>query len=257
MQDDIARLKLEIRRLRALVSAVGALLLLTVACAAAQAGTDGGLASAATVPTPVLDVQRINVREPDGTIRLVLSNDALAPGPIVDAESGKESDRKGGNSAGLVFYNSEGAENGALYIDDDSVGLSLDRWQQDQTVVLGYGEEENGYFSGLLLYERPDHPHKDTLDRVEALRGKPQDEANAKMREMQAAGEFGTYRAMVAKDESGAAVVELADRNQKPRIRLVVDAAGEPSMTFHDEDGGITYALPPKSSESPGGEAAR
>lgn len=34
----------------------------------------------------VIDVQRINIREPDGRLRMVLSNRANFPGAIVEAE---------------------------------------------------------------------------------------------------------------------------------------------------------------------------
>jgi hypothetical protein len=57
-----------------------------------------------------IDVQRINVREPDGTLRMVIADHARLPGIIV---RGKEQpfDRP---QAGVLFYNDEGSENGGL-----------------------------------------------------------------------------------------------------------------------------------------------
>src|SRR5258707_12941097 len=58
-----------------------------------------------------IDVERINVVEKDGTLRLVISNKARAPDPVV---SGKTYPRGGGNRAGVIFFNDEGNENGGL-----------------------------------------------------------------------------------------------------------------------------------------------
>jgi hypothetical protein len=56
------------------------------------------------------NVQRINVVEPDGTLRLVLSNHSRLPGVIV---RGKERPFAR-PQAGMLFYNDEGTENGGL-----------------------------------------------------------------------------------------------------------------------------------------------
>src|SRR5689334_19601387 len=58
-----------------------------------------------------IDVRRINVREPDGTLRLVISNRARLPGVIV---AGKEQPPVDRPQAGMLFYNDEGSENGGL-----------------------------------------------------------------------------------------------------------------------------------------------
>jgi hypothetical protein len=58
-----------------------------------------------------LDVQRINLVEPDGTSRLVISNKALAPGIIIKGQEHPHPDRK---TAGMIFFNDEGTENGGL-----------------------------------------------------------------------------------------------------------------------------------------------
>lgn len=47
-----------------------------------------------------LDVQRINVREPDGTLRLVISDAATAPGIII---KGKEYPHPNRKTAGMIF----------------------------------------------------------------------------------------------------------------------------------------------------------
>src|ERR1043166_2241579 len=57
-----------------------------------------------------ITVHRINVVEPDGTLRMVISNHAQLPGIIV---RGKEQSFAR-PQAGMLFYNDEGSENGGL-----------------------------------------------------------------------------------------------------------------------------------------------
>ncbi len=53
-----------------------------------------------------IDVERINLREPDGTLRMVLSNRAAFPGLI---HKGKERPHPGRtHAAGLLFFNDQG-----------------------------------------------------------------------------------------------------------------------------------------------------
>src|SRR4029453_9682192 len=57
-----------------------------------------------------VDVQRINIVEPDGTVRMIISDPARAPGAIF---KGKEYPHPDGRKvAGMIFYNDEGTESG-------------------------------------------------------------------------------------------------------------------------------------------------
>src|ERR1700729_3358606 len=58
-----------------------------------------------------IDVQRINIREPDGTLRMTISNAATAPGLIF---KGTEHPFPNRQAAGILFFNDEGSENGGL-----------------------------------------------------------------------------------------------------------------------------------------------
>src|SRR5690348_5316438 len=60
-----------------------------------------------------IDVQRVNIREPDGKLRLVLSSRARSPGGIAH---GKEYPGAG-TRPGIIFYNDEETENGGLAIE--------------------------------------------------------------------------------------------------------------------------------------------
>ena len=57
-----------------------------------------------------IDVERINVIEPDGSYRMVISNKARSIGPMA---YGKPFGYSGGTRPGIIFFNDEGTENGA------------------------------------------------------------------------------------------------------------------------------------------------
>jgi hypothetical protein len=58
-----------------------------------------------------IDVERINVVEPDGSYRMVISNRPRSIGPIY---KGKPFGYPGGSRPGIIFFNDEGTENGGL-----------------------------------------------------------------------------------------------------------------------------------------------
>jgi hypothetical protein len=57
-----------------------------------------------------IDVNRINLVEPDGTLRLVISDKTNFPGLIVKGKGYPH----GRQTAGMLFFNDEGTENGGL-----------------------------------------------------------------------------------------------------------------------------------------------
>src|SRR5687768_4589981 len=91
-----------------------------------------------------IDVERINIVEPDGKLRMVISNRPRSIGPIY---KGKPFGYAGGTRPGMIFFNDEGTENGGLTFNgrrepngtfSSSLGMSFDQFNQDQIVVLNY-----------------------------------------------------------------------------------------------------------------------
>src|SRR5262245_6238639 len=58
-----------------------------------------------------IDVERINIVEPDGNLRMVIANRPRSIGPIY---KGKPFGYPGGTRPGIIFFNDEGTENGGL-----------------------------------------------------------------------------------------------------------------------------------------------
>jgi hypothetical protein len=112
-----------------------------------------------------IDVQRINVREADGTLRMVISNTSKMPGVIYKGTNYPHPNR---STAGVLFFNEEGTENGGLSFggrrdkDGKVVGsgghLSFDQFEQDQVVALNQSEDGGLRRAGLTISDRPDNP---------------------------------------------------------------------------------------------------
>lgn len=55
---------------------------------------------------------------------------------------------------------------------------------------------------------------------------------------------LGVQRLFIGRDYEKSAVLNLADRNGKPRLRLAVDSLGAARIEFLDEAGRVTHTLP-------------
>jgi CHASE3 domain sensor protein len=58
-----------------------------------------------------IQAQQIRIVEPDGTLRMIISNSKKLPGVIVHGKEVEQVDRP---QAGMLFYNDEASENGGL-----------------------------------------------------------------------------------------------------------------------------------------------
>jgi hypothetical protein len=112
-----------------------------------------------------ITVHRINVIEPDGTPRMIISNEEARPGSFVRAKEYPRPDRKG---AGIYFYNNEGTEAGGLIygsfldkqgkVQESNVHLSFDQYDQDQVFAVDAGQERSSKFSTLRMNDVDDAP---------------------------------------------------------------------------------------------------
>jgi hypothetical protein len=195
-----------------------------------------------------IDVERINMRESDGTLRLVISNTGRFPGIIF---RGKEHAHPSGRkSAGLLFFNDEGTENGGLIFggkrQDGKAGsyghLSFDQYEQDQVITFSQRERDGVRTAGLGISDRPDEPLDFELDK--RLSGLSEAERRAEIDRLASAGKFGRSRLFVGKSEQ-AARVELKDAQGRPRLALEVAAEGTARIQFLDEAGKVVRSITP------------
>jgi hypothetical protein len=197
-----------------------------------------GQAAERSVPSFVeIDVQRINVREPDGTLRMTISSSAKAPGLIF---RGTEHAFPNRQAAGILFFNDEGTENGGLLFGGSKRGqnvgsgghLSFDQYEQDQVISLDQTEEHGRRRAGLTFFDRPSTSIPlELIDRLNTPEGSDEFERLAQ------AGGFGYPRLFIGKTEDRDSTVMLRDAKGLPRLKLTVTPAGVASIEFIDEAG--------------------
>jgi len=200
-----------------------------------------------------IDVQRINVREPDGTLRTVISNKARFPGLII---RGKEY-RHPRSQAGMLFFNDEGTENGGLIFggqkDKDGKvinsggSLTFDQYEQDQIVQIEGSHDSSGHFAGLTVFDRPDRPIEKDLQESPSIESLSPAEREKLMAERAKSNYYGAVRVKVARTDEGAAGISLRDAQGRPRIVMQVSKEGLSSLKFLDADGKVLNELTPTS----------
>lgn len=194
-----------------------------------------------------LTVHRINVIEPDGTLRMVISDHAKFPGLILH---GKEYPHPR-PQAGMLFYNAEGTEQGGLIFDGSktadgySSGLSLtfDRYEQDQQLQL-IGLDEDGHaFAGMQVNDVPRAPILQATEEIKKIKAMPEGAQRTQATE-QWQKQYGMQpRYFAGKSRSGNSVVMLRDANGKPRLAMMVTPAGKASIDFLDANGKVERTL--------------
>ena len=199
-----------------------------------------------------IDVERINVVEKDGKLRMVISNSQRQHPGSVD---GKMIPREGGRSAGMIFFNERGDEVGGLIFtgdtDKDRYGsLTFDKFRGDQTIAFQHMENKEGnYFAGLKFNDE-NNTTPDRIAKVDAIKKLPDEAArNAAFKEMQDKGEFLVNRLALGRGRNKSSFISLSDAKGRERIQISVTADGTPRINFLDENGKVTYRLPEDNKE--------
>lgn len=198
-----------------------------------------------------IDVQRINVREPDGTLRLAISNHALIPGIVIGRKEYPHPNRP---EAGMIFYDDEGIENGGLVFDGglkngkptNGGSLTFDRFRQDQTIQLVSTEDGDKRRAGVVVNDRPDAPMD--IESGLGMRAMPAGPARDALAARSGFG--GKQRAWLGRSEDGKASLILRDPQGRPRLVLSVGSDGKPSLEFEDETGKVSEVVATRSAAS-------
>lgn len=195
-----------------------------------------------------IDVERINIVESDGTLRMVISNqDRQHPG-IVDGDTIR---RSGPRPPGMLFFNHLGDEMGGLVFGENGdVGhfgsLTFDKVRNDQTIGFRYLESDNGrYHAGLEVWQQPDIPAPVMAARYEAADTISDPVAReAAIQALLDDNALTTRRLFLGKLRNDATMLELLDIKGRPRIRLSVQPDGPARLEFLDEQGEVVYSVP-------------
>jgi hypothetical protein len=220
------------RRLRWLTIYAGVLTLAVIA----------GAVFAATRPPQTrfghIVVERVDVVEPGGMKRMVLTSAGRFP---VDHRR---------DVAGMLFFNSDGIENGGLMINggltngevQHGVQLSMDRYHQYQTVMMRHSEGGGAYASGLYVQDRPTTPMPLYIAQYVSVLAMPEGPARDEV--MAGFRRAAAPRVMVGRDRDESAQVRLADDHGRVRARLRVTKEGDARLEFLDEAGAVAASYP-------------
>ena len=201
-----------------------------------------------------IDVERINVVEKDGRLKMVISNKERQHPGVMDGKIVQRYGRP--RPPGILFFNEIGDECGGLTYDGDqnkgqSLGLSFDKFRQDQTIQLYQAEGSDGtYRAGLVIWDRlPPALETSLMEKFRELDKKSYSpEKAAAIKALREEGVFGFERVSLGKTSDQAAAVVLSDPKGRVRLKLSVDKTGAPKLEFLDETGKVTHSLPQESS---------
>ena len=202
-----------------------------------------------------ITVGRINIVEPDGTRRLIISNRAQFPGAF---HEGKEIERPNRRTfAGMLFINEEGTENGGFLqrgsIDangkiDSGLSLTFDRFRQDQALQLLNTDNEKSQRTAVLINDVPnfkvtsmdDHPRF----REEAIKlDRPGQKAY--WNKLTEEGRLGVNRIWLGNTAEKGSSLQLKDAQGRVRMMLLVGADGKAEIQMLDEAGKVVRSITP------------
>jgi len=202
-----------------------------------------------------IDVERINVVEPDGKLRMVISNRPRSIGPIY---KGKPFGYAGGTRPGIIFFNDEGSENGGLTITGSrdslgryraSSGWAFDQYDQDETLTLRYTDNNGRRQVGLSVADRDaDRNIYEVVMQRDSINAMP-DTAARRVALARLLGPLNgvplaATRLYAGRDANRNAVVNLFDPQGRLRLRLRVDSLGRAGLDFLDDSGRVTFSVP-------------
>lgn len=170
-----------------------------------------------------LKVQRIDVVDPDGKIRLVIANKARLPGVAARGKTYPNGSRSIQDTAGLIFYDTNGDETGGLAFarlrDEDMANMTFDyTYQPTDGIRIVRRESADGmrWQAGFDIFDR--RPYK------------PGDIESSQ----------GIQRISLA-DKNHDAQLVISDTEGRPRIRIGVDKTGKPRIEMLDTNGKPVY----------------
>ncbi len=194
----------------------------------------------------IITAHRINIVEPDGTVRLTISNRADFPGAWSHKKESARPDRR--EAAGMLFMSEEGSEQGGLIwgasqLPDGTIEshghLSLDQYEENQIFALDAGQEGKDKFSRITIADQGDYPIEEkrkTADRIDRL---PADKRDGAWKEFFATHRHDVKRLVLGRAPDGSVALDLRDGSGKVRILLAVQSDGKPVLQFLDDNGKV------------------
>ena len=195
-----------------------------------------------------IDVERINIVESDGRLRMVISNQARQHPGIVD---GKVIERSAPRPPGMIFFNHLGDEMGGLIFGENGEtghfgSLTFDKVRGDQTIGFRHLEGDNGrYSTGLEMWQQPDISVHKLIEQLDAAQAKTDPaERAAAMQELIDRDQLTSRRLFLGKGRDDVSMLALFDIKGRARMRMRVAADGTARLEFLDSEGQVVHSIP-------------
>lgn len=196
----------------------------------------------------IITARRINIVEPDGTVRLTISNRADFPSGWMRGKEYPRPDRT--DAAGMLFMSEEGTEQGGLIWGagqqpDGSIQnhghLSLDQYEENQIFAIDAGREGNDKFSQITIADQGDYAVEEKREAYARIMSLPTGQRDAAWSRFFAAHPaYDTKRMVLGRAIDGSVGIDLRDKTGKTRLQLRVAADGTPTLQFLDAGGKVS-----------------
>ena len=209
-----------------------------------------------------IDVERINIIEKDGTVKMIITNVEQFPNGTQKINN-RPTNEKRKKRSGMLFYNEDGIECGGFIYDGQksdnghSSGLSLtyDQYDGDQVMQLltqDYIQDNKRFVSSSLMFN--DRPSKESQSRtaiimkeLDELGKKDPKAAEEKYKAYEAQGLVGGVpRLMLGKSRSENNGLFLFDNKGMPKAMFYVDKENNAKLDFFDNNGNTIASFPEK-----------
>ncbi len=210
----------------------------------------GGFAMLRNPNFGIITARRINIVEPDGTVRLTISNRADFPGGWIHKKESPRPDRR--DAAGMLFMSEEGTEQGGLIwgasqLPDGTIEnhghLSLDQYEENQIFALDAGQEGKEKFSRITITDQGNYPIDEKRKAEDRIGKLPEDKQDDAWTEFFATHRHDVNRLILGRAPDGSVGLSLRDGSGKPRILLNVQSDGKAVLQFLDDNGNVASAF--------------
>jgi len=203
-----------------------------------------------------IDVERINIVEKDGTVKMLITNSDRFPTSKNEINGIPSHDFRT-RTPGILFFNNDGMEAGGLIFDgvktenghQQGLSLTYDQYDGDQVMQLltqDYMQGDKRVVRSTLVFN--DRIPTESLSTVlKQTRGMSLEEAKSKIEELAEQGLIGVVpRLMIGKSRDQNNGLFLFDDKGTPRAMFYVDKENNAKLDFFDEEGNIIASFPEK-----------
>lgn len=207
-----------------------------------------------------IDVERINIVEKDGTVKMIITNVERFPNGN-ETINGRPTNETRKKRSGMLFFNEDGIECGGFIYDGQknknghSAGLSLtyDQYNGDQVMQLLTQDVKQGdkrfVASSLVFNDRPEQETQlkmmEIAKELENLRSKNPKLMQEKYLKYKTQGLIGgTPRILLGKTRNQNNGLFLFDDKGMAKAKFYVNKENQARLDFYDNEGNVIASFP-------------